>query len=163
MPNPWLQLNFIYGNSTVAATVILAGTSAIDAAGYYDPTDQMGVNDAYLTVNLSKKLGFPLQVNVGAYTGRYGAMGMYDAGRYGTPLIARRTPSASRSPARTSVGDLRLLVDQGLGGQLGRPPVGLVPAGWNDFADPNVGATFVNQVARRRRLPPGLPGSGCTT
>ena len=89
VPNPWLQLNFIYGNSTVSATVILAGTSALDAAGYYDPVDQLGVNDAFLTVNLTKQFGFPFQLNVGAYTGRYGAMGIYDAGRYGTPLIAQ--------------------------------------------------------------------------
>ncbi len=146
VPNPWLQLNFIYGNSTVSATVIVAGTSAIDAAGYYDPVGQMGVNDAYLTVDLSKKIGFPLQVNVGAYTGRYGAMGMYDAGRYGTPLIAQTNTIGEQITAAYKIGELLLLVDQGLGGQLGRPPVGFTPAGWNDFANPNVGATFVNQV-----------------
>src|SRR5579863_7509058 len=146
VPNPWLQLNFVYGNSTVSATVILAGTSAIDAAGYYDPVAQMGVNDAFLTVNLSKKFGFPFQLNVGAYTGRYGAMGMYDAGRYGTPLIAQTNTIGEEVTLAYKVGEVLLLVDQGLGGQLGRPPAGLVPAGWNDFADPNVGATFVNQL-----------------
>jgi hypothetical protein len=146
VPNPWIQLNFIYGNSLVSATVILAGTSAMDAAGYFNPVDQMGVNDAYLTVNLTKKLGFPLQGNVGAYTGRYGAMGTYDAGRYGTPLIAQTNTIGEEITGAYKVGDLYLLLDQGLGGQLGRPPVGLVPAGWNNFADPNVGATFVNQV-----------------
>jgi hypothetical protein len=146
VPNPWLQLNFVYGNSTVSATVILAGTSAIDAAGYYDPTAQMGVNDAYLTVNLTRRVGFPLQVNVGAYTGRYGGMGMYDAGRYGTPLIAQTNSIGEEIVGAYKAGELTLLVDQGLGGQLGRPPVGLVPAGWNDFADPNVGATFIDQL-----------------
>ena len=160
VPNPWLQLNFIYGNSTVSATVILAGTSALDAAGYYNPVAQMGVNDAYLTVNLTKRVGFPIQINVGAYTGRYGAMGMYDAGRYGTPLIAQTNTIGEEITAAYKAGDLLLLVDQGLGGQLGRPPVGLVPAGWNDFADPNVGATFVNQlhvgVAYRPLLRVGL-------
>lgn len=146
VPNPWLQLNFIYGNSTVSATVILAGTSAMDAAGYYNPVDQMGVNDAYVTVNLTRRFGFPFQVNVGAYTGRYGAMGMYDAGRYGTPLIAQTNTIGEQVTAAYKVGEVLLLVDQGLGGQLGRPPWGLAPAGWNDFADPNVGATFVNQL-----------------
>jgi len=146
VPNPWLQLNFVYGNSLVSATVILAGTSAMDAAGYFNPVDQMGVNDAYLTVNLTKKLGFPLQVNVGAYTGRYGAMGTYDAGRYGTPLIAQTNTIGEQITGAYRIGEVFLLLDQGLGGQLGRPPVGLVPAGWNDFADPNVGSTFVNQV-----------------
>ncbi|HVZ85912.1 MAG TPA: hypothetical protein VHG72_03035 [Polyangia bacterium] len=146
VPDPWLQRNFIYGNSTVSATVVLAGTSAMDAAGYYNPVDQMGVNDAYVTVNLSKKFGFPFHVNVGAYTGRYGAMGAYDAGRYGTPLIAQTNTIGEQITAAYNVGQVVFLLDQGLGGQLGRPPVGLAPAGWNDFADPNVGATFVNQA-----------------
>ena len=118
----------------------------MDAAGYYNPVDQMGVNDAYVTVNLTKKLGFPLQVNVGAYTGRYGAMGMYDAGRYGTPLIAQTNTIGEQITAAYKVGECFCSLDQGLGGQLGRPPVGLAPAGWNDFADTNVGATFVNQL-----------------
>jgi hypothetical protein len=160
VPNPWLQLNFVYGNSTVSATVVLAGTSAIDAAGYYDPTQQMGVNDAYMTVNLTKKVGFPLQVNVGAYTGRYGAMGMYDMGRYGTPLIVQTNSIGEEITGAYQAGELTLLVDQGLGGQLGRPPVGLVPAGWNNFANPEVGATFINQfhagVAYHRALRFGL-------
>jgi hypothetical protein len=160
VPNPWMQLNFIYGNSTVSGTVILAGTSALDAAGYYDPVAQMGVNDAYITVNLTKRVGFPLQVNVGAYTGRYGAMGMYDAGRYGTPLIAQTNTIGEEITAAYKAGELLHLVDQGLGGQLGRPPVGFTPAGWNDFANPNVGATFVNQlhvgVAYHRLLRLGL-------
>ncbi len=146
VPNPWLQLNFVYGNSTVSATVVLAGTSAIDAAGYYNPVEQMGVNDAYMTVNLSKKAGFPLKVNVGAFTGRYGAMGMYDLGRYGTPLIAQTNAIGEQITAAYHLGQLLLLVDQSLGGQLSRPPAGLAPAGWNDFADANVGATFVNQL-----------------
>jgi hypothetical protein len=146
VPAPWLQLNFIYGNSTVSATAILAGTSANDAAGFYNPVEQFGVNDAYLTLNLTKKLGFPIQVHVGAFTGRYGAMGSYDAGRYGTPLIARTNTIGETITAGYKVGDVMLLLEQGLGGQLGRPPIGLVPAGWNDFANPNVGATFVNHA-----------------
>jgi len=146
VPAPWLQLNFVYGNSTVSATAILAGTSANDAAGFYNPVEQFGVNDAYLTLNLTKKLGFPIQLHVGAMTGRYGAMGSYDAGRYGTPLIARTNTIGETIVAGYKVGDAMLLLEQGLGGQLGRPPVGLVPAGWNDFANPNVGATFVNHL-----------------
>lgn len=146
VPGPWLQLNFVYGNSVVSATAILAGTSAQDAAGYYNPVDQFGVNDAFLTLNLSKKLGFPFQLNVGAYTGRYGAMGAYDVGRYGTPLIARTNTIGETITTGVQLGELFVMVEQGLGGQLGRPPVGLVPAGWNDFADANVGATFVNHA-----------------
>jgi hypothetical protein len=147
VPGPWLQLNFVYGNSTVSATAILAGTSASDAAGFYNPVEQFGVSDAFLTLNLTKKLGFPIQVNVGAFTGRYGAMGTYDAGRYGTPLIARTNTIGETITAGLKVGDdLLLILEQGLGGQMARPPVGLVSEGWNDFASTDVGATFVNHV-----------------
>jgi hypothetical protein len=145
LPSPWLQLNFIYGNSTVSATAILAGTSASDAASFYNPVDQFGVNDAYLTVNLTKKVNFPLQINVGAYTGRYGAMGAYDAGRYGTPLIARTNTIGETVLAAYKLGEVFVVAEEGLGGQLGRPPVGIVPEGWNGFTNPNAGATFVSQ------------------
>lgn len=149
-PRPWLQLNFVYGNSTVSATAILAGTSAMDAAGFYNPVEQMGVTDAFITLNLTKKIGWAplrLQAHVGAFTGRYGAMGMWDAGRYGTPLIARTNTIGETITAGLKLGDdWSIQLEQGLGGQLGRPPAGLVPAGWNDFADANVGATFVNHA-----------------
>jgi hypothetical protein len=146
LPTPWLQLNFIYGNQTVSATTIISGTSASDASSFYNPVDQLGVNDAYLTLNLTKKVGFPFRINVGAYTGRYGAMGAYDAGRYGTPLIARTNTIGETITAGYKMGDLFLVAEQGLGGQLGRPPAGIVPAGWNGFVDPNVGATLVNHA-----------------
>ena len=146
LPSPWLQLNFIYGNSTVYATAILAGETATDGAGYHNVVDQLGVNDAFVTANLSKTFGFPFQLNVGAFTGRYGAMGAWDAGRYGTPLIARTNTIGENIVTGVKVGDFFLVLEQGLGGQLGRPPAGMVPAGWNDWVDPNVGATFVNQL-----------------
>jgi hypothetical protein len=147
VPAPWLQLNFLYGNSTVYATAIIAGTSAMDGTGYYSPTDQMGVNDAFITADLSKKFGFPFQLNVGALTGRYGAMGAWDAGRYGTPLIARTNTVGENITTAVKLGDkLTLIIEQGLGGQLARPPAGLVPAGYNDYANADVGATFVNHA-----------------
>ena len=146
VPDPWLQLNLLYGNSTVYATAILAGTSAMDAAGYHNVVDQMGVNDAFITANLTKTFGFPFQLDTGAMTGRFGAMGGWDAGRYGTPLIARTNTIGERITSGYKMGDYFFVLEEGLGGQLARPPVGLVPAGWNDFADANVGATFVGQI-----------------
>jgi len=146
VPSPWVQLNFVYGNSTVSATAILAGTSALDGAGYYNPVDQFGVNDAFITANLTKQVGFPLQLHAGAMTGRYGAMGAWDAGRYATPLIARTNTIGETIVAGYELGKVFLMLEQGLGGQLGRPPAGMAPTGWNDFNDSNIGATFVNQV-----------------
>lgn len=146
IPDPWVQLNFTYGNSLVAATAILSATTLTDADGLYDPRRQLGVNDAFVAVNLTEPLGFPVDIKVGAITGRYGAMGAYDAGRYATPLIARTNLIGEQITAAKTFGDWTVAIEQGLGGQLGRPPDGLVPAGWNDFADPNVGASFVNHL-----------------
>jgi hypothetical protein len=158
VPTPWIQLNLLYGNSTVYGTAILVGTSATDGAGYFDPTTQMGVNDAFITANLTKSFGFPFELRVGAFTGRYGAMGSYDAGRYATPLIARTNTIGEGITTALTIRDFTLVLEQGLGGQMARPPAGLVSAGWNDYANANVGATFVNQIhlavdyARRARL-----------
>jgi hypothetical protein len=146
VPTPWGQLNFIYGNKTVSGTVIMAATTFSDAAGYYNIPAQLGVNDAFITVNATKYFGFPFQLYVGAYTGRYGAMGAYDAGRYATPLIARTNSIGETITTGYKLGEFFLVLEQGLGGQLGRPPVGLIPQGWNDFSDGNVGATFVGHV-----------------
>jgi hypothetical protein len=146
MPAPWMQLNFLYGNSTVYATAILVGTSAMDAAGYHDVNAQMGVTDAFVTANLTKTVGFPLELRVGAMTGRYGAMGAWDAGRYGTPLIARTNSIGETVTLGYKLGNFTLVLEQGLGGQLNRPPVDIVPAGWNDWADGDVGSTFVNHA-----------------
>lgn len=148
IPTPWAQLNFTYGNSTVSATTILAATTFSDANGYYDTAHQLGVNDAFLTVNVSKlaQFSFPFEAHVGAMTGRYGAMGAYDVGRYGTPLIAQTNTVGETLDTAIPIGPVSLLIEQGFGGQLARPPVGLVPAGWNGFANANTGATFVNHL-----------------
>jgi hypothetical protein len=146
IPTTWVQLDFTYGNSVVSATTILAARTLNDAAGLYNPVDQLGVNDAYLDVNLSGPLKLPLELKVGAFTGRYGAMGRWDAGRYGTPLIAQTNSIGEQLNAAFKVGKTTFVLEQGLGGQLGVPPVGLVPEGWNDFAATGVGASFVNHL-----------------
>jgi hypothetical protein len=146
VPEPWVQLNFTYGNSLIAATAVLAARAISTASTLYNPVDQLGVNDAFLTVNLTDTFKTPFDVKVGAFTGRYGVMGEYDAGRYGTPLIARTNSIGEAVTAGFHFGDLNLVIEQGLGGQLGRPPDGLVPAGWNDFAEVDVGASFVNHL-----------------
>lgn len=144
IPAPWAQMNFSYGNSTISGTVILGARSFTDAAGYYNPVEQLGVTDAFISTNLSKSVDVPLELKVGAVTGRYGAMGAYDAGRYGTPLIARTNSIGETLTANLDIGSFQLVLEQGAGGQLGGPSRGLVPAGWNDYADDKVGASFVH-------------------
>jgi hypothetical protein len=159
VPTPWVQLNFSYGNSVVAAHAIIAARDATDAAGLFDATKQLGVADAFVAANLSSLLNTPFEVKVGAFTGRYGAMGMYDAGRYGTVLMAR----TSTVGVTTSIGlDLGkgfgLALEHGIGTSLGRPGSDVVPEAWNDFgytgaqgtvgsdAPKGTGSTLVNHL-----------------
>ena len=144
VPTPYGQLNFTYGNSLLAATLILAAENFTDATGLYNPVEQLGARDAFLSLNLSDQVGMPLEVRVGAYTGRYGVMGSYDLGRYGTPLIARTNTIGETVTLALPLGEaLTLVLEQGLGGQLGKPNANTVPSQFNDYAFSEVGATFV--------------------
>jgi hypothetical protein len=143
VPDPWVQLNFTYGNSKVSGTAILAANTVTEAEAVYDPVRQLGVSDAFVTVNLTEPMGTPFQLRMGAMTHRYGSMGAFDAGRYATPLIARINSVGETVTAGFHFGDTTVVLEQGIGGQLGRAPSGLVSSGWNGFADPNTGASFV--------------------
>jgi hypothetical protein len=146
VPDPWIQLNLTYGNSTVAGTAILAATTATEAEAVYDPVRQLGVSDAFVTLNLTESVGTAFQVRVGAMNNRYGSMGAFDAGRYATPLIARINSVGETVTAGFELGEATVVLEQGIGGQLGRMPAGMVSTGWNDFSDPNTGASFVSHV-----------------
>jgi len=148
LPGPWVQLNFSYGNSIISATTIIAASGTSDGgSGIYNLSDQLGVYDAYITANLSKPLKTPITVRVGAMTGRYGVMGAYDAGRYGTPLLFRTNSVGEAINVGFKLGPQTMLaIEQGIGGQIARVPANLTPAGWNDYANPNTGASFVNHI-----------------
>lgn len=133
IPQPWIQFNLAYGNRTVSATAIAVAESATDASGFFVPVDQLGINDAFITINLSDTVHSPFELKLGAFTGRYGFMGMYDAGRYATPLIARTNSIGETITASFDFGDTVLTLEEGLGGQLGRPERGAAPSAWNDF------------------------------
>jgi hypothetical protein len=147
VPTPYAQLNFSYGNKVVTGNVFILAKVANVSTGFFDPSAQLGVNDVFLTFNMpdvGKDMHF--EVNLGQFTNRYGVMGEYDEGRYGTPLIARTNGAGENIIGRFKLGDITLLVEQGFQGQSDKAPTGLVPDGWNDFGDPNVGTSFVNHL-----------------
>jgi hypothetical protein len=153
IPSPWGQLNFTYGNSVVSATMVLAAGAFSTATSFYDSVHQLGIYQAYMTADLTKPVGIPFEVDVGALIGRCGVMGAYDVGRYGTPLVARTNMVGETITAAYPAGRFRFVLEQGFGGQLARPPVGIVPAGWNDFVNPNVASTLLNQIHLGFRTP----------
>jgi hypothetical protein len=147
VPTPYAQLNFSYGNSVVTGNVSILAKVANVSTGFFDPSAQLGVNDVFLSFNMpnvGKDMHF--EVNLGQFSNRYGVMGEYDEGRYGTPLIARTNGAGENIIGRFKLGDVTLLVEQGFQGQSDKAPTGLTPDGWNDFGDPNVGTSYVNHV-----------------
>jgi len=148
VPNPYAQLNFSYGNSVVTGTVILLAETAVTAQSFFNPPSEAGIADAFLTYrlpNLLKQSHF--EINVGVFSNRYGIMGEYDLGRYGTPAIAQINGAGENIIGQFVLGKGFLLdIEQGIQGQLDNPPEGILPAGWNGFADPSVGSGFANHV-----------------
>ena len=147
VPTPYAQLNFSYGNKVVTGNVSLLARVANVSTGFFDPSAQAGINDVFLNFNMpdvGKDMHF--EINLGQFTNRYGVMGEYDEGRYGTPLIARTNGAGENIIGRFKLGDITLLVEQGFQGQSDKAPTGLVPDGWNDFGDPNVGTSYVNHL-----------------
>jgi hypothetical protein len=145
VPEPYVQLNFSYGNSVVTGNVFILSRAASNATSFFDPPAQQGIYDAFLTFSLpdlAKNSHF--DVNIGAFSNRYGVMGEYDEGRYGTPIIARTNGVGENIVGKFALGKVVLDVEQGFQGQLDKAPNGLVPEGWNNFADPAVGTSFVH-------------------
>lgn len=147
VPTAYGQINFTYGNKLLAATLILAAENFTDATGLYNPVEQLGARDAFLSLNLSEQVGKPFELRIGAYTGRYGVMGSYDLGRYGTPLIARTNTIGETATLGLTLGEqVTLVLEEGVGGQLGKPNVNTVSSQYNDYAFTEVGATFVGHL-----------------
>jgi hypothetical protein len=126
--------------------MIFASRSLTDAQSIYNPSDQLGITDAFLRLNLSETFGIPVEVKVGGITGRYGAMGAFDSGRYATPLVARTNEIGETITTGFKLGKAKLVIEQGAGGQLGRAARGIVSDAWNDYANTNAGASFVSHV-----------------
>jgi hypothetical protein len=147
VPQPYAQLNFSYGNSVVTGNVIILSRTATTAASFYNPPDQSGISDAFVNFRLPNVVRHVhLDVNVGATTNRYGTMGEYDEGKYGTPVIARVNGVGENVVAKIGLGNGVLALEQGFQGQFDKFPADVLPAGWNGFGDPNAGSGFVNHL-----------------
>lgn len=161
VPQPYAQLAFSYGNSIVTGTAIIKAWTASTAASFFDTTLQGGITDAFITFSLPNLArNAHLAIHVGAFSNRYGTMGEYDEGRYGTPIMGRTNGVGENLVARLGLGDFVFAFEQGFQGQLDKPPIGLTSDGWNGFADPNTGTGLVMHehlgVTYRRQLTLGL-------
>lgn len=148
VPEPYVQLNFSYGNSIVTGNVFVLSRTASTGASYFDSTKHTGITDAFLTFNIPDLVkNTHLEIHVGAFTNRYGSMGEYDEGRYGAPVIARTNGVGETIVAQLELSrDWSLELQQGVQGQLDKAPNGIMSDAWNDYADPNVGTSFVHHL-----------------
>ena len=147
VPQPYVQLNFSYGNSVVTGNVIILSRTATDAQQFYNPSDQSGIADAYVNFRLPNVVRhLHLDINVGAFNSRYGIMGEYDEGKYGTPAIARVNGVGEGVVGKIALGNVVIALEQGFEGQLDKFPNDVLPAGWNNFGNPNAGSGFVGHV-----------------
>lgn len=146
VPTPYGQLNFSYGNNIVTGTAIILARQTNVSSGWFDPPSQAGVNDLFMTLTPDLGSKLKLRANVGAFSNRYGAMGENDEGRYDTPLIARVNGVGETVSVTAGFGDWAISAEQGIQGQSSKAPTSITPDGWNDFADDNVGSSFVNHL-----------------
>jgi hypothetical protein len=120
---PWTQLNFIYGNSRVAATVIVDAYNQTDGS-YRALQDQQGIDQAFVTLNFPDVLGEygGLVLNVGTFQNRYGTAGKYDGGMYETYLFGRTHQTGYTLTANISNldahGDWAFTLEQGVGAKM---------------------------------------------
>lgn len=153
LAGPWSELNFHYGNSLARATIQVASYNLTDA-GYRRLEANLGINQAYLTLQPRPFLSGRLQVGltVGGFSDRYGAAGRYDAGKYDTYLFGRTHVVGETLRVSYVLSDeLSLTIEHGFGGKLEPTPFLGAPTGprdnpsWAPYAGPVAQeATFVH-------------------
>ena len=86
VPNPYVQLNFSYGNSVVTGNVIILSRTASTAASFYNPPEQSGISDAFLNFLKEKNVEYLVfvsnQESTPAKLFRRGALQSYDPGQW---------------------------------------------------------------------------------
>jgi hypothetical protein len=145
VPNPYVQLNFAYGNSIVTGNVSILARQQSVSVGYFDPATQPGINDAFLDIHPDLGKRVRVRAYIGAFSNRYGTMGEYNEGRYGTSLIARVNGVGENIGATIGLDkDFTINLEQGFQGLSNKAPVDIYSDGWNDFADSGVGTSFAS-------------------
>ena len=149
LPTPWAQLNLIFGNELVKATLVIGAWSvkeADDASGSFMGHAQQIFAEAYLTY--TPDLGpIRLKVDLGAFPDRYGFMAQWHKGAYGASFIGDIYGiGATGALLIPFVGDWDITIEGGLKGELDKAPMGIPPDGSNEYARPEEGSTFAGHA-----------------
>jgi hypothetical protein len=120
LQGPWAELMFSYGNPRAKATVSIASYNQT-VAGYRELQAQLGINQAFLTLNFPGAFGRygDLTLVAGSFSNRYGTAGKYDAGMYETYLFGRTKAAGETLTARLDLSrDVSVYVEHGVGAKL---------------------------------------------
>jgi len=160
VPTTYAQINFSEGNSVITGLVSIVAKQANVSTSFLEPASQLGITDVFLSITPPLGNRLHLQAFVGAFTTRFGTTGEYDEGRYGTPLIARISGVGEQVTAKIGLGDLTLILTEGIHGQTNKASQSITVDAWNNFADPGQGSSFATHlhagVGWRRHLTAGL-------
>jgi hypothetical protein len=151
MGGPWTELWFSYGDKTVSANVVLEAYDVTEAS-YKNLQAQLGIAQSFVTLNFPTLLGDRggLSANVGAFVGRYGMAGRYDAGQYDTYLFgATHTAGETIALSYRLTDKLTLDVEHGVGAKLDIPTLvpGLPDVPYLPYpGDVQQGSTFLHHA-----------------
>jgi hypothetical protein len=118
MEKDWTEVFLNFGNDTVVGTVGLQGFGFTDAEYNHNYPAQFGISQGYVTVtpDLTKLLPrLKTEIKVGAFWGKYGMAGQYDAGQYDTYLFGRLHQMGEAIKLEYPVGDFRFRLEDGVG------------------------------------------------
>jgi hypothetical protein len=157
MPGPWSELFLSYGTPRASGTISIAGYNQT-IAGYRDLEAQLGINQAFVTLEFPGTFGpyGDLSLRAGSFSSRYGTAGKHDAGMYQTYLFGRVKAVGETLSAKLSLTpQLALLIEHGVGAKLDVIPFdalnprpdylpypGPVPQGSSFVHHAHVGAEF---------------------
>ncbi|HXK19844.1 MAG TPA: hypothetical protein VNG33_18665, partial [Polyangiaceae bacterium] len=157
MPGPWSELFLSYGTPRATATISIAGYNQT-IAGYRDLEAQLGINQAFVTLQFPGTFGRygDLSLTAGSFSDRYGIAGKHDAGMYQTYLFGRTKAVGETLSAKLSLTpQVALLIEHGIGAKLDVIPFdalnprpdylpypGPVPQGSTFLHHAHVGAEF---------------------
>ncbi|HVY29510.1 MAG TPA: hypothetical protein VHB79_23285 [Polyangiaceae bacterium] len=124
MPGPWSELFFSYGSPRASATISIAGYNQT-IAGYRDLEAQLGINQAFVTLQFPGTFGRygDLSLTAGSFSNRYGTAGKHDAGMYQTYLFGRTKVVGETLTAKLWLSpQVGLVLEHGFGGKLDSVP-----------------------------------------
>ncbi len=151
LPGPWSELFFNYGGARAKGTISIAGYNQT-LAGYRELQSQLGINQAFITLNFPGAFGRygDLSLVAGSFSNRYGAAGKSDAGMYETYLFGRTKAVGETLTARLDVTRaVGILVEHGIGAKLDVMPFDTLNPrpGYLPFPGPvPQGSTFLHHV-----------------